>query len=251
MTLNFKEKRPGILKSGNVFLNKCMNCMPLVVAVILVPIVLLGIICFDSAKVNAKARAYIKNDLSSQQSAKLAKVDEEAALPGAKEARTVVVKVEEKKKAIALKKRKKWLKAQAKRIAAAKRKKDAEAEKKRREKEAEKNSKKTYNGSWNGLPLTKGRGTIMGPSGKETYYNLNMSGCVRFMRRLGFSAEKYPYAVRADGVKTLGGYVMVAANLSIRPKGSFIKTSVGPGIVVDTGGFAAHNPTQLDIATNW
>ena len=119
------------------------------------------------------------------------------------------------------------------------------------EKEAEANSKKTYKGSWNGLPLTRGRGTIMGPSGKETYYNLDMSTCVSIMRGMGFSARKYPYAVRADGVKTLGGYVMVAANLRIRPKGSFIKTSLGTGIVVDTGGFAAHNPTQLDIATNW
>ena len=67
----------------------------------------------------------------------------------------------------------------------------------------------------------------------------------------GFSEKKYPYAVRNDGVKTLGGYVMVAANLSIRPKGSFIMTSVGTGIVVDTGGFASRNPTQLDIATDW
>ena len=91
----------------------------------------------------------------------------------------------------------------------------------------------------------------MGPSGKETYYNLDMSTCVSIMRGMGFSARKYPYAVRADGVKTLGGYVMVAANLRIRPKGSFIKISLGTGIMIDTGGFAAHNPTQLDIATNW
>ena len=71
------------------------------------------------------------------------------------------------------------------------------------------------------------------------------------MRRLGFSEAEYPYAVRADGVKTLGGYVMVAANLGIRPKGTLIETSVGTGIVVDTGGFAKRNKTQLDIAVNW
>ena len=233
--MNLKEKKPGILKGSSAFLNRCMDSLTVVVAVILVPMMLLGIICFNSVKVNAQASEYVKNDLSAQQSKGLVKVDEGASLPGVNEARTVVVKVEEKKKAIALKKQQKWLKAQEKRVAAAKKKKDAKSEKTRREKEAEANSKKTYKGSWNGLPLTRGRGTIMGPSGKETYYNLDMS----------------TYAVRADGVKTLGGYVMVAANLRIRPKGSFIKTSLGTGIVVDTGGFAAHNPTQLDIATNW
>lgn len=249
--MNLKEKKPGILKDSSAFLNRCMDSLTVVVAVILVPMMLLGIICFNSVKVNAQASEYVKNDLSAQQSKGLVKVDEGASLPGVNEARTVVVKVEEKKKAIALKKQQKWLKAQEKRVAAAKKKKDAKSEKTRREKEAEANSKKTYKGSWNGLPLTRGRGTIMGPSGKETYYNLDMSTCVSIMRGMGFSARKYPYAVRADGVKTLGGYVMVAANLRIRPKGSFIKTSLGTGIVVDTGGFAAHNPTQLDIATNW
>ena len=44
---------------------------------------------------------------------------------------------------------------------------------------------------------------------------------------------------------------MVAANLGIRPKGTLIETSVGTGIVVDTGGFAKRNKTQLDIAVNW
>ena len=210
--MNLKEKKPGILKGSSAFLNRCMDSLTVVVAVILVPMMLLGIICFNSVKVNAQASEYVKNDLSAQQSKGLVKVDEGASLPGVNEARTVGAKVEEKKKAIALKKQQKWLKAQEKRVAAAKKKKDAKSEKTRREKEAEANSKKTYKGSWNGLPLTR---------------------------------------VRADGVKTLGGYVMVAANLRISPKGSFIKTSLGTGIVVDTGGFAAHNPTQLDIATNW
>lgn len=107
------------------------------------------------------------------------------------------------------------------------------------------------NKSWNGRRISPGAGTIMGPSGKETYYNLNMSVCVRVMRRMGFSEEEYPYAVRSDGVKTLGGLVMCAANLSLRPRGSLIETSVGPGIVVDTGGFAKRNPKQLDICVSW
>ena len=49
----------------------------------------------------------------------------------------------------------------------------------------------------------------------------------------------------------LGSYVMVAANLSVHPRGSLVPTSLGTGIVCDTGGFAASNPNQLDIATSW
>jgi 3D (Asp-Asp-Asp) domain-containing protein len=71
------------------------------------------------------------------------------------------------------------------------------------------------------------------------------------MRSLGYSAEEYPYWVRSDGCKMLGNYIMVAANLSIRPKGTIVQTSLGAGIVCDTGGFASSNAYQLDIATNW
>ena len=105
--------------------------------------------------------------------------------------------------------------------------------------------------SYSGDKLTKSRGTIQGPSGKETYYNLNMSGVVSIMRRMGFSEAEYPYNVRVDGVKCLGPYVMVAAHLGRRPRGSKIQTSLGTGIVCDTGGFASSNPTQIDVATTW
>ena len=44
---------------------------------------------------------------------------------------------------------------------------------------------------------------------------------------------------------------MVAARLGKRPRGSKVQTSLGTGIVCDTGGFAANNPTQIDIATLW
>jgi hypothetical protein len=101
---------------------------------------------------------------------------------------------------------------------------------------------------WKGPVLSKRRGTIMGPSGKETYYNLNMSGVVRIMRRMGNTDE---YWVRSDGVKMLGDYVMVAANLKLRPRGSLVETSLGTAIVCDTGGFAKRNPTQIDIAVTW
>lgn len=105
--------------------------------------------------------------------------------------------------------------------------------------------------SYSGSKLTRSRGSIQGPSGKETYYNLNMSGVVSIMRRMGFSESEYPYNVRTDGVKCLGPYVMVAAHLGNRPRGSKVQTSLGTGIVCDTGGFASSNPTQIDIATAW
>lgn len=96
--------------------------------------------------------------------------------------------------------------------------------------------------------LNRTVGTVMGPSGKETFYNLDMGGVIAIMQSMGYYAD---YWVREDGVKMYGDYIMVAANLSIRPKGTLVQTSLGMGIVVDTGGFATMNPYQLDIATTW
>ena len=101
---------------------------------------------------------------------------------------------------------------------------------------------------WKGPVLSKGRGVNYGPSGKETYYNLNMSGVVNIMRGMGNTDE---YWVREDGCKMLGDYIMVAANLDLHPRGSIVETSLGEGIVCDTGGFSQNNPTQLDIAVTW
>ena len=102
--------------------------------------------------------------------------------------------------------------------------------------------------SWNGSVLTPSAGVNYGPSGKETYYNLDMSGVVSIMRGMGNNDN---YWVRSDGAKMLGNYVMVAANLNVHPRGSLVETSLGTGIVCDTGGFAYGNATQLDIATSW
>ena len=130
----------------------------------------------------------------------------------------------------------------------------AEADKKAEEAAKKKEEEKklaVVETSYSGSKLTRSRGSIQGPSGKETYYNLNMTGVVSIMRRMGFSESEYPYNVRADGVKCLGSYVMVAAHLGKRPRGSKVQTSLGTGIVCDTGGFASGNPTQIDIATAW
>lgn len=100
--------------------------------------------------------------------------------------------------------------------------------------------------------LTASSGVNYNQNGnKETYYNLDMSGVVSIMRGCGFAEAEYPYWVREDGVKMLGGYVMVAANLDVYPRGTTVYTSLGTGLVCDTGGFASSNPTQLDIAVSW
>lgn len=110
-----------------------------------------------------------------------------------------------------------------------------------------KNKKYTYKGK----RLTRSAGICYGPSGKESYYNLPMSGVISSMRSRGYKASKYPYWVRDDGAKMLGKYVMIAANLSVRPKGTLVKTSLGTAIVCDTGGFARYTKTGIDIATAW
>ena len=100
--------------------------------------------------------------------------------------------------------------------------------------------------------LTPSKGVNYNSTGyKETYYNLPMGGVVDIMRGLGFDEGEYPYWVREDGVKMLGDYVMVAANLDKHPRGSLIHTSLGLGIVCDTGSFAIDNPSQIDIAVDW
>ena len=102
--------------------------------------------------------------------------------------------------------------------------------------------------TWNGSRLTAGSGVNYGPSGKETYYNLDMTGVIYMMRCLGNTDE---YWVRSDVCKMLGNYIMIAANLSIHPRGSLVQTSLGTGIVCDTGSFAEEDPNQIDIAVTW
>ena len=113
------------------------------------------------------------------------------------------------------------------------------------------------------LTNTMGR-NLNGPSGQETYYNMDMSGIVSSLQRGGwmynqcvdtdlidYILDTKGYWVREDGCKMFGDYIMVAAGLDVRPRGSLVQTSLGMGIVVDTGGFAYNDPYQLDIATTW
>ena len=103
--------------------------------------------------------------------------------------------------------------------------------------------------TWNGEKLSRSSGRVSSPGGgTETYYNLDMSGVIRIMRNMGNNDE---YWVRSDGCKMLGQYIMIAANLNIHPRGSIVDTTLGKGIVCDTGTFIRTNPYGYDIATTW
>lgn len=97
--------------------------------------------------------------------------------------------------------------------------------------------------------LTKSKGVYFftdsrGVTHRETYYDLPMSGVMRFCGGT--------YSVRADGAKVdQSGYVLVAANLNIYPRCSVVETSLGKGKVYDTGSFVNHHPHGFDLATDW
>lgn len=101
---------------------------------------------------------------------------------------------------------------------------------------------------WTGDILNSRNGVVDGPNGKETYYNLDMSGVISIMQDLGYD---YEYHIREDGVKMYGPYIICAANLDLRPRGTILETSLGTAIVCDTGDFAKTDTTQIDIAVNW
>lgn len=102
-----------------------------------------------------------------------------------------------------------------------------------------------------GNPLTKSKGAhnfvdSNGVSHRETYYDLPMNVV---MRACGAGGH---YTVRADGAKIdKDGYVIIAAHLGNYPRCSVVETSMGPGKVYDTGGFAARHPHGFDLATDW
>lgn len=119
-------------------------------------------------------------------------------------------------------------------------------EKSNNTKSNESSSDYSYSGSGH---LTKKAGVYYGPSGKETYYNLPMGGVIKYMKQEGYD---YEYWVRDDGCKMYGDYIMIAADLSIRPKGTLVETSLGTGIVCDTGTFVySGDSTWIDIAVAW
>lgn len=99
-----------------------------------------------------------------------------------------------------------------------------------------------------GAHLTPQSGVFWFGNQLETYYNLDMSVIVDVAHQNGISGE---YWIREDGCKMLGEYIMLACNRDVHPYGSIVETSLGTGISLDTGGFAANNPYQVDIAVTW
>lgn len=96
--------------------------------------------------------------------------------------------------------------------------------------------------------LNKRDGVFYFNGQKETYYNLRMDKVLKKAEeRLWVNA----YWVREDGVKMFGSYVIVAAPFDVHPWGSLVETSLGTGIVLDTGLFAVNNKNQVDVAVNW
>lgn len=99
--------------------------------------------------------------------------------------------------------------------------------------------------------LTKSKGAqvyvdINGVAHRETYYDLPMGIAIHTC------GAHNTYTIRADGAKVdQDGYILVAANLAAYPRCTVVDTSMGPGKVYDTGGFAARYPYGFDLATDW
>lgn len=98
------------------------------------------------------------------------------------------------------------------------------------------------------LTASKGAQLFVDSSGvahRETYYDLPMNVVIG-------ACGGGDYTVRYDGAKIdKDGYVLVAASYRVYPKCSVVETSMGPGKVYDTGGFALRYPHGFDLATDW
>ena len=106
--------------------------------------------------------------------------------------------------------------------------------------------KVTYTVSTYGLNSYDGVNNFNGH--RETYYNLDMNRVVSNAQNNGLCGE---YWVREDGCKMFGDKIIVAANQELYPYGSVVETSLGEGIVLDTGTFIYQHPEGYDIATDW
>ena len=95
------------------------------------------------------------------------------------------------------------------------------------------------------IVLTARLGTVQYQGHKETWYNLDMSRCVKRGQDMGIPCE---YWERSDGVKMFGPWVIVAAHPSVT-RYTIVDTSLGQGIVLDR--HTAGDPNLYDIAVTW
>lgn len=98
--------------------------------------------------------------------------------------------------------------------------------------------------------LTKKGGVNYFGQQKETWYNLPMQRVLNRAHKVFWTDDRV-YWIDDRGVKRFGSYIIVAADYSVHPYGSLVETSLGTGIVLDTGRFAEANNTQIDIAVSW
>ena len=97
------------------------------------------------------------------------------------------------------------------------------------------------------IVLTARLGTITYDGHRETYYNLKMNKIVERADTLFGTSGMY--SVREDGCKMYGSFIICAADWDKHPYGSIVQTSLGTGIVLDTGNFT--DRSTIDIATEW
>lgn len=94
------------------------------------------------------------------------------------------------------------------------------------------------------LSAAKGINSFMGH--QECWYNLPMENIIE-QANLVFGEN--PYWIREDGVKMYGPFVICAGKSS--RYGEVIDTSLGKGLILDTGDFVKEDPDKIDIATAW
>ena len=87
--------------------------------------------------------------------------------------------------------------------------------------------------------------------------SLNIAACLvgSMIYRMIYALILKTHVIPIECLKLMTALIvaaaMVAADFSIRPLCTIVPTSLGMGIVVDTGGFVMNNATQLDIAVAW
>ena len=82
---------------------------------------------------------------------------------------------------------------------------------------------------------------------KETYYNLPMDRIYQKAdKEFGSHHKKW---IRSDGCKMYGPYIICAGPVEMY--GEIVETSLGEGIILDTGAFCLENKHALDLATTW
>ena len=108
-------------------------------------------------------------------------------------------------------------------------------------------------------PITRGHGDIPyynGPSGKEDYVNISVSYILDNAYYHGYDEKEYSYWENEYGLQMFGSYIIVASDYDIHPYGSIVQTSLGEGIVLDTGSSVTtscdtYYTHDIDIYTNW